>query len=142
MLTGQKNEVQQGSGAIEPHLELKRGFDVSRARPGKKSGRYFPDRTLQVNSIAGTGSKKVSDKTCITPFLKNNITPQSIIRGTKSESNYQDDNESKKKKGRKVGYTIKEELINLEARMNEAAARLDFEKAIDLREQIKSLGQD
>lgn len=73
MLTGQKNEVQQGSGAIEPHLELKRGFDVSRARPGKKSGRYFPDRTLQVNSIAGTGSKKVSDKTCITPFLKNNI---------------------------------------------------------------------
>lgn len=63
------------------------------------------------------------------------ITPQTI----KKEVGEAVDIGKPGKKKKKKGYSIKDEIVRLEAEMERAAAKLDFETAIELREKIKFL---
>lgn len=67
---------------------------------------------------------------------KNNIVPQTII---KSVQDTEIPGQGDGKKKRRPGYNKHDEVVRIEAEMQEAAERLDFEKAIDLREQLKQL---
>lgn len=69
---------------------------------------------------------------------KHGITPQTIIKHV--ESGLEQDKKDKKHK--RSGYNMEEELIRLEAEMQEAASKLDFEKAIQLRDRIKKFEEE
>lgn len=79
---------------------------------------------------------------------KHNITPQSVVRAVQeSLHQYQDDRSAAEKLNSSlVGenatvYDVVNVLMELEGEMQEAAAKLEFERAAHLRDQIKELKQ-
>jgi excinuclease ABC subunit B len=77
---------------------------------------------------------------------KHNITPQSVVRAVqKSLHQYQDDRSAAEKLNSSLVaedasvYDAVNVLMELEGEMQEAAAKLEFERAAHLRDQIKEL---
>jgi excinuclease ABC subunit B len=66
---------------------------------------------------------------------KHGIVPKTILKDISEAT----DIDSGKKGKRKKQYSRHDEIVRLETEMEQAANRLDFEKAIELREQVKSL---
>jgi excinuclease ABC subunit B len=70
---------------------------------------------------------------------KHGITPQTIVKSIKLSTEEMQKSAGDTRGKKRTGYSLTEDLLRLQAEMEAAAHRLDFEKAIELRERIKKI---
>jgi len=70
---------------------------------------------------------------------KHGITPQTIVKSIKLSTEEMQKSAGDTRGKKRTGYSLTEDLVRLQAEMEAAAHRLDFEKAIELRERIKKI---